>query len=443
MRNPNHDFVSQNRPYSIRPFFIAPVLAGETLKSAQLQMNIQSGNLRTSTTGWWSELYFFYVKHRDLAQRDMLTDMHVTNVTDPSLLSDAEPHWYHATGINWAKLCTIRCVEEYFRDEGEAWDAAVDAEGFPLAKIGKDNWLDSAQRDGAGEITETDYLPDENLEHTIYELNGVPAGFENHYDTWSKMVRNRLVTVTFDDYLKSHGISVPKGEAEKPHRPELLRYVQDWQMPRSVPYANDPGIHVGRVGWKHAERLDKDRFFKEPGFIIGLWVNRPKIYIGQSGSASGLLTDAFSWLPALMQDNPETSLREMSTVQAMDMFPFYGGIDENNDPIQPEQGAWFDVRDLLMYGEQHFSGFGDFVKALDLVGSVGNPDPEFLRRYANAADINFMWLDESAYSETPDRSVQAEKHFFAEGVVRLQIATRIEDTSGRGGQHNNVMELGV
>lgn len=443
MRNPSHDFVARNRPYSIRPFFLAPVLAGETLKSAQLQMNISSANLRTANTGWWSELYFFYVKHRDLAQRDILSEMHVTNTLDESILDGPNALWYHTLGINWAKLCTIRCVEEYFRDENEPWDVATDVDGFPVAKVGKDNWLDSAQRDGAEPPVENDYLPDEALENDIYQANGVPTGFEAHYDTWAKMTRNRLIAVTFEDYLKSHGISV-KAEVEKPHRPELLRYIQDWQIPRATGYVNDPSHTVGRIGWKHTERLDKDRFFKEPGFIIGLWVQRPKIYIAQSGSATGMMSDAFTWLPAMMQDNPETSLREIDAASAGQLFPNYQVEDPINpgDFADPDQGAWFDVRDLLMYGEQHFGGFTDMVSALDLVNGLNLPDVEFMRRYASRDDVDRMWFDESTWSQTPDNTVAVPRHFFAEGVVRLQIASRITDTTGRGGQANMLLAGG-
>lgn len=430
LRNPSHDFIAKNSPYSIRPFFLAPVLAGETLKSAQLQMNIQSANLASHLTGWWAEVYFFYVKHRDLEDRDILDQMHVAHADTSSIHSPAHPEFYHQTGIPWARLCTQTVVKHYFRNEDEA-DDHYDDQGFQLAVVGKNNWLDSAQRDNLLPQEEQDHLIGDQHALSIYEANSVPAGYESHFDAWQNMTRAKLIAVNFDDYLKAHGIRVPK-EVEKPHRPELLRYLQDWQIPRQAPYINDPSISCGRVNWKIAERLDKDRFFKEPGFIIGLWVMRPKIYISQAGSATGLLDHGMRWLPAQLQANPETSLHLINEQQAGELFPNY----PPDDPELEQHGVWFDVRDLLVYGEQHFSGFGDMADALKLTNSIAGPDVDFMRRYASLADIDKMWLDESLYEETPDRTVLAPKSFVAEGVCRLSIASRIEDTSLAGGQIN-------
>lgn len=425
LRSPSHSFITRNRPWSIRPFMLAPVLPGETLKSAQLQMNVTSPNLTSPLTGWWAETYFFYVKHRDLAERDLLTAMHVENVTDPSLLTEANSGWFHGGGINWAKLCTIRCVEEYFRNEDEPWDVAVDGQGFPMATINQDNWLDSAQRDGVivPEDEDTLQLPDEELEEGE---SPVLPGFENHYTTWFAMRRARLVDVTFEDYLKSHGIRVPR-EIVEPHRPELLRYIQDWSMPRAH-LLPDGTATVGRCSWKLAERLDKDRLFKEPGFIIGLQVMRPKVFINQIGSVMGDMSDAFAWLPALMADNPETSLRLLSSENAGNIFPGYNGGPEPEDPLYAAQGVWWDVRDLLLYGEQ-FVGLG--TNQLGQLASLVNvPDALFGRRYASVDDAMALM------SGATDPSQIIDYHFLSEGICKLQIASRVSDTSGAGEQIN-------
>lgn len=204
-------------------------------------------------------------------------------------------------------------------------------------------------------------------------------------------------------------------------------------MPRGVPYANDPSMTVGRLNWKIAERLDKDRFFSEPGFIVGIWVLRPKVYISQAASAIGLLTHGMRWLPAQLQGNPETSLHFMDGETAGDYFVNYKPEPEAEDPLN---GIWFDVRDLLVYGEQNFSGFTNLTEAFGLVSSVDAPTVDFMRRFASHADVDALWLDEEAYEETPDRTQLAQKAFIAEGVVQFGIASRITDTSLRGGQVN-------
>ena len=75
-------------------------------------------------------------------------------------------------------------------------------------------------------------------------------------------------------------------------------------------------------------------------FIFGVCVSRPKVYLSkQVGAASGALTDVFAWLPALLQDKPEISLREF----AADTGPLFGNTTN---------GYWFDIRDLFLYGDQ-------------------------------------------------------------------------------------------
>lgn len=408
LRKPRTNFAVSQQPFEIRPFFIHPVLPGETMKYLSVQMTAQSGLLWPTMTGAWFELYFFYVKHRDLAERDILTDMHVKNSSTAALTAAADPNYFHSVGINWQELCLKRVVEEYFRNEGEAWDSAVSASGLPLASVANDDWLDSAARTAAIS-DETATVPEEVMLDWMVEHN-VPPGFEEHYAHWLEMRRTGLVAADFEDYLRSNGIRVPK-EDTNPHRPELIRYVRDFKKPRATPAPL--GEQASSYRWELSERADKDRLFKEPGFLFGVSVMRPKTYRAQKGSITGLMNDAFAWMPALLMDNPETSLRELPPAAVGALFDISGTMPE----------SVVDFRDLLLRGEDYRAGF-DGNQAYAAMGG-GGPFLETLdRRFVPSDWSDGYWFEtfSTAPPETFDPPVKA---VLSEGVVSVQIATRI------------------
>ena len=74
--------------------------------------------------------------------------------------------------------------------------------------------------------------------------------------TWQFQRANGLTPMDYEDWLATYGI-VP--QAAENHRPELLRYVREWQYPSNTV---DPstGVSSSAVSWAVAERADKDRF---------------------------------------------------------------------------------------------------------------------------------------------------------------------------------------
>lgn len=424
-RAPRHPFSVSQQPYEIAPFFIAPVLAGETMQSLRMQSSLKSGFMFPHMTGWWAEYYFFYVKHRDLPQRDLITDIHVKNTRDNVLeTSVAKPETYHAgipETIDWVSMCLQRVTEEYFRNEGEAWDDFLSPDGLPLASISQDNWLDSAIREGALPSGTVQGLPDELLEEGLQEDHGVPAGFEAHYDHWLVMRRNNLIATDFEDYLRANGISVPEKEVE-PHRPELIRFVRDYAQPKRG--LASTGEEVSIANWEMSESADKNRFFKEPGFLFGVSVLRPKTYRTQQGTSVGLLNDAWSWMPHLLLDNPETSLRILSAANAASMFPGYSGTED----------VIVDLRDLFLYGDQFVRG--GF--AQDLIRQEAVPGADFGRRYPDL-DTDYgdaLWFATNIDPE-PEGFYTPPPAFCSEGLVSLAIASKIQgDMSGYGANYN-------
>lgn len=365
-RTPQHPFFVTHRPFSIQPFFIAPVLPGETMKLLLLQARAVSAPVINPLIGGWLEYWFFYVKHRDLNERDTLTEMMV----DPSAGTGVTPQsgtsvpLYSADGtVPWVAMCLQRIVEEYFRLPGEAWNVEVDSNGLPVAMAIGDNWLDSFQ--WASEMPEG---PDVNVDldaNATITAREVQTALQQY-----ELLRSMgLIEQTYEDYLASFGIRTPEQEL---HRPELVRYIRNWAYPANHVDPTD-GSATSAMSWKIAERADKDRFFREPGFLFGVTAWRPKIYLGdQVGTASGLLDDLISWLPASMRGDMSASLKRFTTNTAI--LPNLD-VDATPGPADP---AWIDMRDLFLYGEQFVAG---------TVPNINLPDANGRRRYPPQADI--------------------------------------------------------
>lgn len=393
LRRPTHSFHLRQRPWQIQPCMIAPVWPGETLKNLLLQARVVSDPIVNPLVGWWFETYFFYVKLRDLAARDTLTAMLVTNASSAALNAAANAATYHAGGSpDYTKLALDRVVETYFRDEDEAVLAGA-IDGLPTAQIGTPHFLDSAILDS--QVADTgEEQPGEN---TVVPPH--MTAFSDHYAHWEAMRSMQLTAVDFEDWLKTFGLSVPKDE-EDPHMPELIRYIRQWTYPANTINAAD-GTPSSALSWSIAERADKDRFFSEPGFIIGMTVARPKVYFQkQKGAGVGMMNDAYSWLPAVLQNEPYTSLKK-----------FLG----TEGPLQGNTAAaayWVDLRDLAIHGDQFVNFTPDAT-----MSSVALPATNLQRRFATAADADALF------------KVAANNKIRSDGRVDLSILSRLEDTS--------------
>ena len=150
------------------------------------------------------------------------------------------------------------------------------------------------------------------------------------------------------------------------------------------------------------ERADKDRYFKEPGFLFGVSVVRPKVYFGnQKGLALGHMDNVFAWLPKFLSGHPETGLKEI---------PFSA-----TDGILQNQAAnyWFDFADLLMYGDQ----FHNRTVSIPNMHGIGLPTSAMDKRFAVQADIEAMFK-----SATVDQVK-------SDGIVSTTIASNVRETT--------------
>lgn len=372
-RRPTHPFYVKQRPFSLTPFFLAPVLPRETLDMLLWQSRAVTAPLRNPLIGHWLEYYFFYVKHRDLDDRATLTEMMLDPTAGTGITAAAATSapLYTAQGmVPWASKILKRVTEEYFRLPGEAWDVVVDAEGLPLVQRTQDDWLDSFQWESEMPVG-GDVDLDADADGTITAREA-----QQQMQQYELLQQMGLVSSTYEEYLASNGIRVPTVEE---HRPELVRYVRHWSYPSNTIDPTD-GSASSAVSWKISERADKRRLFTEPGFLIGLSVWRPKIYLGdQAGSASGLLDNLMAWLPKAMSGNTNASLRSFAATNAL--LP---NLDPDATP-GPADPYWVDLRDLFLYGEQWLNG--------DDVPNFNMPSSNGPRRYPPTADVVNLFPD--------------------------------------------------
>lgn len=402
-RSPRHPFKLQHKPWVLQPFLLAPVLPGETMKNLLIQSRAVSDPITDPLAGWWLEYYIFYVKLTDLAARTEFQEMLIKpDSFSNSGLVAAAVDWKHYTaegGIRWSELCLQRVTEEFFRNEGETWNAAAIG-GLPLAAVAEDraNWMQSLIMGDDLVALDVSISTAGDNAFTMSELEAA----KRDYDI-SKMFG--LTEMTWEDYLEQNGVRT--AVAQNPHRPELLRHVREWTYPSNT---IDPtnGTPRSAISYAVAERADKNRFFTEPGFIFGVTVCRPKVYYRNlGGSPAGFMQSPQSWLPASLVDDAWSSMTTHITTSGSGPSPI----------ITDAQGYAWDNRDLLLYGDQ----FVNFDPSAAIgQNMVALPSALGLREYPAEADIDGLFV-----SPTADMIRQ-------DGVVSLQISGRQRDTTPPG-----------
>lgn len=368
-RRPIHTFNLKQRPMVLQPFMIAPVLPGETLKNLLLQARVVTAPIKNSLIGWWNEYYFFYVKHSQLDGVDdfkaMMLDLEHTVGNAPTAFTQL--YQVSTSGVAWLEQSLKLITEEYFRDEGEAWDN-VTIDGLPVVALNRNSWLDSlvdsTTLETGGDLGDLETAAEDV---TLREL-------DKAFQTYQFLQANELTNMTYEEFLKTHGV---RGALTRdPRTPELIRYVRDWTYPSNTIDPTD-GSATAACSWSVSERADKDRFFAEPGFIVGITCARPKLYLcKQKASLVQHLDNALMWLPAIMRDDPYTSLREF----ANNAGPLAGNVTN---------AYTVDVRDLWLYGDQ----FANYDLDADATGvGVDLPTTAGQHKYPTEAMLDTVYV---------------------------------------------------
>lgn len=408
-RNPQHPFQLKGvRPWQIQPMLLAPVLPGETLQNLLLQARVVSDPLVHPLIGWHCEYYFFYVKVRDLNQRDLFEQMFIDPTTDVSSLNAAsDAKVYHKasseTDIPWGRLCLERVTQVYFRTQDETiLQAAID--GLPLANIGKDDLTDSL-----GLVSDIETPADIDLTSTTAgQGDGTAKVMASEIDevmrNYEFLRNNNLIDMSYEDFLGTYGVRPKKEES---HEPELIRYIRKWTYPTNTINPAD-GSPSSAVSWVIAERSDKRVFCREPGFIFGVQVLRPKVYSSsQVSTLTSIMNKAMDWLPSVMADDPWSSMR---------------AIGANEPPFSIiEEAYMLDIKDLFVRGEQ-FLNFDPAETEQD--GAINVPrwdvgGSALIERYGSATAADTLFSGDSKTIRT-------------DGIVSLSIKGRLVDTSPNG-----------
>ena len=406
MRSPSHQFNLAWRPWQIQPFMVAPVLPGETMKSMLLQARAVTDPIANGLIGWWLEHYVFYVKLRDLYARDKLTEMLLKPEADLSTLDDAtDVKYYHTNGsglaINWAKRCTEVIVDNYFRRENEvAGDYTLN--GMYTAGVSLENALESAINATALEAAAN---VDQNLVSTSAgQGDATTAVYTSEISKamreWEFARMNKVTDMTFEDWCAQFGVVMPQ---EEMFAPELIRYNRDWTLPTNT-VEPTTGVPKSACSWVVQMKADKDRYFKEPGFLVGITVARPKVYYQNLDTAFAMLMkDAYSWLPPSLANDPYSSFVKVAA---------------GDPPLDANTAAYYvDIKDLFLHGDQFVNWDLSSVTGRN---KVALPNAALSnKRYPASTDADNMFVDTTAGLGTVRM----------DGICQLHILGRQVETS--------------
>lgn len=338
-RYPKHPFITREVPFTAQPFMIAPVLPGETLQNLFFESRVVSDPILNPLIGWKKEYYFYYVPITLLLVdeiRDMFIDPSNTDIVATHGIGASDTAFYTAKGgIDYLKRCVTRIVEDHYRDEGETASQFELANGVPLVQIRDRLWLSS--------------LTDEDVAALVSDpgAGDTPANMEQLTALWEmydQLKQVGIAQMTFEDFIRSYGISVPEVLEER--KSELLARFSDFQYPSNTINPVD-GAPASALSWVFKNGQRNPKFFKEPGFIVGLSISRPKVYFGGiAGNLSAHLSRAWDWLPRYLNEGSPVPLHET----AMKKFAADGG--PLGDRLSGTDGYWVEMRDLFLFGDQ-------------------------------------------------------------------------------------------
>ena len=377
LRSPAHDFNLQCPAFGIVPFYIGATLPGETLVRGLLQDRVVSDPIQNPLIGWWREYYFFHVPWRGMPDLSaFFKSMALDPTASPAAAvagANSAAMYTFKDGLNVVDECLEVVVEEFFRDEGESYTAATIG-GYPQAIADQGKWWQSLKKESAtGDDTELPGVDE------LEELDILP-GFTTHYAQWEIMRDLNMTDLTFEDWLRSEGVSIPKdeektGTPQLDFKPELVRYIREWTYPTNH---IDPtnGTPSSACSWSIAEKITKRRLFKEPGYLFGVCVTRPKIYFGnQKGAAVGSMKSIYNYMPKVLEGHSYTRMLET-------VFSATNGILQNQT-----EDYWFDPADLLVFGDQ----FINYAATVATGHAVALPSATLEKRYVASADITALF----------------------------------------------------
>jgi hypothetical protein len=170
-------------------------------------------------------------------------------------------------------------------------------------------------------------------------------------------------------------------------------HVNDFQYSSNTVNPAD-GTPSSAVSWVFRQGENKKRaFFKEPGFIVGVTVTRPKIFFGgQAGNMAAHMSRAWDWMPELLIAMPSHSLKKFDSVAPVSpATATLGPLGVRNTTTDQ---YFVDMRDLLNHGDQFQNRLAfDPLQASNLseINGIQLPDATLNWRYPTEAQVKLFF----------------------------------------------------
>lgn len=394
-RKPNFPMTGTMRPFGLYPIMAHLVLPGETLKSASSKWTVISQPLKNPFVGAWLESWLFYVKLTDL-DRD-LGQMFISDTYSTSgWTSGADrPVFFTQSGeIAWIEKCVNRIHEAFFLTEGET--ARVNfGDGIPAVKLNNRAWY-------------------QNLMFEPAEVALDVTGERDHTEqisAWQMVQQMQMTELSYESYLEQYGVkSMNLGIGE----PEILRFTRSWTKPTNI-VEPSTGVATSAWVWNDEMKLEKDKRFEEPGFVIQLATVRPKMYMeGQEYSMLQTLWGFSDFYPAYNLPDPAAGIKRIGTDDPV----FKSDLNAAEGEVQ----LLYDHRDLLSHGEQFINDRTPqysipFATGWSTIAAANKADVR--GEYAESTDIQGLFTGGTADTQT----------VVYEGITGLTIAGHVQDTT--------------
>ena len=386
-RRPNFPTTGAIKAMGLYPTAFTPVMPGETLKGFKNKQTVVSAPTKSPHSGAWLETFCFHVRLTDIDRA--LADMFIGQLNDsaPYQAPADRPRYFTKAGqIDWLYLATEKVVKHFFLDDDES-PRFVDGDVFET-KLIKNDFSESMIPVEAADSVPVDTDQDEMLPklQAFYAMRQMGLG-----------------ATSYDEYLRTYGVSSVKVEEGKP---ELLAYRRYFSKPSNV---IDPtsGAPTGAFYWNVDESNDKPKMFKEPGFVIWYTLFRPKVYDeSQVSSRSASLWGFQDFFPSYTLHDPSAGIEKLS-LDDMDWFAATG-TDE----------FYIDRRDLLSHGEQFVNGLSRLAPPLSATRDFTGTNQQLRGQY--------LPTDADIFASSV---VEAERVLDYEGLLSAEIAGHVQDNT--------------
>ncbi len=397
-RRPNFPIAGSMRPFGLYPIMCHPVLPGETLKSASAKWSVIGQPLKNPLVGAWLESWLFYVKLTDL-DRDFgqmfISDSYSTSGHTASF--DDEAYFVYNGGINWIRKCVEHIHDAYFATEGETRKTLVGQfdGSIPRIKLNNRSWYQNMMFEPAEVALDTTGERDHDAQMTA----------------WQMVQQMQMTELSYESYLEQYGVtSMNIGRGD----PEILRFSRSWTKPSNTV---DPatGTPSSAWVWNDEMKLEKDKRFEEPGFIIMLAAVRPKMY--QRGQVYSMVSNLWGfsdWYPAYNLTDPAAGIKRIGSDDGV-------FVDDLN-AAEGELQMLYDHRDLLSHGEQ-------FVNDLDPQYPLPTANGWSTIAAATDADVRGEYADDQSVQDLFIGTASKTERCYYEGIVGLTIAGHVQDTT--------------